>query len=250
MSAWQASSPDMFLLLIALAFAVAGVVKGGVGLGLPPIAMAILVLAMPPVEAASLLVVPSLLTNLWQAVSRAALLSLLRRFWPLLVTAAVVTILGSGWLAHGNGDTAVILLGIVLILYAASALRNMTINFGNRTERWLGPVVGGLTGAATAATGVSSVPVVPYLQSLNLDQNELIQVMGLSFTVSTIALAINLSVSHHAPAVLGIASLVAVICAFGGMWAGAIIRQRINPETFRTVFLWVLLCLGIYLVLR
>lgn len=250
MSAWQASNPDAFLLLIALAFAVAGIVKGGVGLGLPPIAMAILVLAMPPVEAASLLVVPSLLTNLWQAVSGPALLSLLRRFWPLLVAAAVVTIIGSGWLAHGNGDAAITLLGVILILYAGSALRKMTVKIDKRTERWLGPLIGGLTGAATAATGVSSVPVVPYLQSLNLNQNELIQVMGLSFTVSTIALAINLSVSHHAPAVLSLVSLVAVLCAFGGMWVGAMIRQRINPETFRTVFLWVLLCLGIYLVPR
>ncbi|WP_292894622.1 sulfite exporter TauE/SafE family protein [Nitratireductor sp.] len=250
MSAWQASSSDAVLLLIALAFAVAGIVKGGVGLGLPPIAMAFLVLAMPPVEAASLLVVPSLLTNLWQAVSGGALLSLLRRFWTLLVVAALVTILGTGWLARGNGDSAITLLGVVLILYAASALRKLAVKIGTDTQRWLGPVIGGLTGAATAATGVSSVPVVPYLQSLDLNQNELIQVMGLSFTVSTISLAINLSVSHHAPAVFSLASLVAVICAFGGMWVGAIIRRRTNPTLFRTTFLWVLLCLGIYLVLR
>lgn len=250
MSAWQTNSSVSVLLLIALAFIVAGIVKGGVGLGLPPIAMAILVLAMPPVEAASLLIVPSLLTNLWQAVSGAALLSLLRRFWPLLVAAALATILGTGWLAHGNGDVAITLLGVVLILYAASALRKMTVKTGTDTQRWLGPVIGGLTGAATAATGVSSVPVVPYLQSLDLNQNELIQVMGLSFTVSTISLAINLSVSHHAPGVFSLASLVAVICAFGGMWVGAIIRRRTNPTLFRTTFLWVLLCLGIYLVLR
>ena len=250
MSAWQTSSSVSVLLLIALAFAVAGIVKGGVGLGLPPIAMAILVLAMPPVEAASLLVVPSLLTNLWQAVSGAALLSLLRRFWPLLVVAALVTILGTGWLAHGNGDAAILLLGVVLILYAGSALRKITINIDKNTERWLGPVIGGLTGAATAATGVSSVPVVPYFQSLKLNQNDLVQVMGLSFTISTIALAINLSVSHHAPAVFSLASLIAVICAFAGMWVGSFIRRRTNPALFRTIFLWVLLCLGIYLVLQ
>ena len=47
-------------------FAVAGVVKGVVGLGLPTVAMALLALWMAPAQAAALLIVPSLLTNLWQ----------------------------------------------------------------------------------------------------------------------------------------------------------------------------------------
>ncbi len=244
------SDPNAPYLLIALAFLVAGLVKGGVGLGLPPIAMALLVLAIPPIEAASLLVVPSLLTNLWQATGGSALVTLLRRFWLRLLAAALTTILGSGWLAYGNGDAAVTLLGVVLGIYAASALWKITARINERSERWLSPIVGALTGAATAITGVSSVPVIPYLQSLNLHRDDLVQAMGLSFTFSTIALAINLSVSHRIPVVLDLKLFIALVCAGGGMWVGSIFRRRVGPDKFQTFFLWALLFLGLYLVLN
>ena len=54
------------LLAVALAFCLAGFVKGVLGLGLPTLAMGLLALVMAPAEAAALLVLPSLVTNIWQ----------------------------------------------------------------------------------------------------------------------------------------------------------------------------------------
>ena len=55
------------LLLVAVAtFLLAGFVKGVVGLGLPTVVMALLALALPPAQAAALLIVPSAVTNVWQ----------------------------------------------------------------------------------------------------------------------------------------------------------------------------------------
>src|SRR5439155_11491499 len=54
---------------IAAVFVVAGGVKGMAGLGLPTVAMGLLSLALPPSEAASLLLLPSLVTNVWQALA-------------------------------------------------------------------------------------------------------------------------------------------------------------------------------------
>src|SRR3546814_5359652 len=68
---------------VAAVFLLAGVVKGVVGLGLPTISMALLALFMPPAPAAALLVVPSLITNLWQARPIHTLAPLLRRIGPL-----------------------------------------------------------------------------------------------------------------------------------------------------------------------
>jgi uncharacterized protein len=56
-------------------------------------------------------------------------------------------------------------------------------------EWWFGPLIGVLTGLVTAATGVFVIPAVPYLGALNLGKEDMIQALGLSFTVSTIALA-------------------------------------------------------------
>ncbi|MDR6287867.1 putative membrane protein YfcA [Inquilinus ginsengisoli] len=71
----------IFLLPIALTFLLAGFVKGVLGLGLPTVAMGLLGLAMAPAQAAALLVVPSLVTNLWQLFAGPRFGGLLRRLW-------------------------------------------------------------------------------------------------------------------------------------------------------------------------
>ena len=71
--------------LILLAFLIAGTVKGVVGLGLPAIAIALLTIVLAPPEAAALIVVPSILTNLWQAWAGPDFRGLLKRLAPLLI---------------------------------------------------------------------------------------------------------------------------------------------------------------------
>lgn len=51
---------------ILIAFLLAGVVKGVLGMGLPSVAIAVLGIAMPTAQAAALVVIPSLFTNVWQ----------------------------------------------------------------------------------------------------------------------------------------------------------------------------------------
>src|SRR5688500_12206198 len=72
------------LVLVTATFLLAGFVKGVVGLGLPTIAMGLLSLAVAPAEAAVLLIVPSLVTNVWQLVAGPRVGALLRRLWPMM----------------------------------------------------------------------------------------------------------------------------------------------------------------------
>ena len=53
-------------LIIAMTFVLAGTVKGVTGMGLPTVVLGAF---MPPVTAASLLLVPSFVTNVWQLFS-------------------------------------------------------------------------------------------------------------------------------------------------------------------------------------
>lgn len=239
------------LAFIGLTFLLAGFVKGVVGLGLPTVAVGMLGLVMPPVQAAALLVAPSMVTNVVQLASGPRFGQLVLRLWPMLVTICAGTWLCAALAPASMMDHATNALGVALIAYALMGLAAVKLAVPPRAERWLGPLAGLVTGAITAVTGVFVIPAVPYLQGLGLDKESLVQALGLSFTVSTIALAVSLALGGallHTP-VLG-ASALALAPALGGMFLGQWLRHRISAERFRKLFFCGLLLLGGELALR
>lgn len=237
-------------LLVVITFLLAGAVKGVIGLGLPTIAMGLLGLAMPPAQAAALLIVPSTLTNLWQLAAGGHLPALLRRLGPMLTMIFFGTLLGSAWLGINSGPWAVHALGAALVIYALYGLAGPALRVAPEREGWLGPICGMVTGVVTAATGVFVMPAVPYLQSLGLSRDEMIQALGLSFTVSTLALAVGLAGQDALGGEALGASLLMLAPALLGMLAGQWLRQRISAALFKRCFFIGLAALGGHLLIN
>lgn len=235
---------------ITATFFTAGLVKGVTGMGLPTVAMGVMGALLSPLAAASLLIAPSFVTNVWQLFAGPGLGSLLRRFWPMMLTIVAGTLLGSRWIASGEMGEATTLLGIALILYSAYTLFARHLNIPRNAEIGLSPLIGGITGIVTGGTGVFVIPAVPYLQALGLAKDDLVQTLGLSFTVSTIALAIGLGARGAFQSDYIILSALAVIPSLTGMWAGQRLRNRISPTAFRRGFLICLLLLGCEMATR
>jgi uncharacterized protein len=237
-------------IFVAAVFVLAGFVKGVIGLGLPTISMGLLALVVPPVEAAAILIVPSLLTNIWQMLSGPHLRLVARRLWPSMLGICLGTWAGAGLIdgAHARYGTAA--LGVALLLYAASGLASLRFVVPEQRERWLGPMVGALTGVISAATGVFVIPAVPYLQAIGLEKDDLVQALGLSFTVSTVALACNLVAAGALNVALAGTTVGALAAACAGMWIGQALRLRLRPATFRQCFFLGMLLLGLCLTVR
>ncbi|WP_428677796.1 sulfite exporter TauE/SafE family protein [Reyranella sp.] len=240
---------SIFAYILAV-FLVAGLTKGVIGLGLPTISMGLLAIVLSPVEAAALLILPSLVTNVWQMVDGPHLKPLLRRLWPLNLGVCLGTWAGAAFLSGLGGPYGAPALGIALIAYALSGLAALRLVVPAGAERWLGPVAGASTGAITAATGVFVVPAVPYLQAMGLTKDELVQALGLSFTVSTVALAVTLAGSNVIGLGLAWPSVAGVAVALVGMRLGQTVRARLSPQSFRLWFFAGLLGLGAYLAAR
>lgn len=237
-------SPFLIAAVIATFFA-AGVVKGVTGMGLPTVAMGVLGSLLSPLTAAALLLVPSFVTNVWQLLAGRRFGMLIRRLWPMMLTIIVGTVFGSMLLTGGGAELTTVGLGVALVIYAAYTLLARQLHVLPRWEPWLSPVIGLMTGLVTGATGVFVIPAVPYIQSLNLERDDLVQALGLSFTVSTIALATGLFLHGAAPVGNLLISTLAVIPALLGMAVGQVIRTRISPQLFRRLFLIFLLLLGL-----
>ena len=242
-------SPPL-IALIVLSFVLAGFVKGVIGLGLPAIGMGLLSLAMPPAQAAALLVVPSLVTNLWQLAAGPSLGALSRRLWSMMAGVCLGVWAGSGLLTGEYAQHAAIGLGAALIVYAVTGLVSLRLHVRPAHEAWLSPLIGATTGVVTAATGVFVIPAGPYLQAIGLEKEELVQALGLSFTVSTLALAVSLSHAGILQMSLFTASLAVLIPALAGMFLGQWLRLRNRTETFRRLFFIGLLALGTYVAVR
>ena len=238
---------DGRLAFVAAVFALGGLIKGVIGLGLPTISMGLLALVMPPLQAAAILVLPSFLTNVWQMAAGPSLSAVARRLWPMLLAVSLGTLAGARFMTGSYARYGSILLGIALIAYALTAFRSKPITVPPSREAWLSPLTGGTTGLIAAATGVFVVPSVPYLQALDLRREELIQALGMNFTVSTIALTINLALAGAINLGAMRPTLVALIAAFAGMGVGQALRSRLSPEIFRRCFFAGLLLLGLYL---
>lgn len=232
-------------------FALAGMIKGAIGLGLPAVAMGLLTLFISPFQAATLLIVPSMVTNVWQLFAEGHVLRLVRRFWSLLIG----IIVGSIWsvfptLGHGEFQSEA-LLGGMLTLYGLYGLFAKNMPNLAPYEKYLSPVMGYLGGALTVATGVIVIPVVPFLQSLHLKRDDLVQSLGLAFTVSTLCLAVFLQQNRIEAMPFDYKmALIALFPALVGMWLGTKIRYRIPEQKFRKLFFCGLVIFGGYMVLH
>ena len=193
--------------------------------------MAFLTLTMPPADAAAILVLPSFVTNVWQ-LAGPQLARLLRRLWPMQLASALATVSTARWLGAVSSAGAVAGLGAALMLYALTGLAPVRLELPAAVEPWLGPVVGAATGAVTAMTGVFVIPAVPYLHALRLSPDDLVQALGISFTVSTIALAISLAGEGQFGWPNAGASALALTAAFAGMILGTMLRARMAPPPF------------------
>jgi len=228
-------------------FVLAGMVKGVIGLGLPTVSMAMLALWMPPAQAAALLIVPSLVTNAWQAGPRSTLIAILRRLGGMQAGIVGGTLGGAVLFGAPAGAWATVVLGLALIGYALWGLAGWKVQVPARHMSWMGPLAGALTGLLTALTGVFVLPAVPYLQGLGLEKDELIQAMGISFTTSTLALALGLVLSNGYAGLSWQASLPMLLPALLGMVVGSALRQRLPVLAFRRCFFVGLALLGGYM---
>lgn len=237
-------------LLVIIVFVLAGLVKGISGMGLPTVAIALLSLFMSPAQAAMLMVVPTLATNLAQCWGPHATL-LVRKLGWLWCCLALVTVLSPLPDIADEGSNAPIFLGAVLMAYSAWGLTKPSLPLQKNPHPVAGAIIGGITGMMTAATGVFALPMVPYMQTLGLTKEQFIQGLGIGFMIATTALAVRLGVDTWFGASFGLQVIsVAAAAAFVGMWLGARIRNRLNPVQFQKALYSVLGSLGLVMVLR
>lgn len=243
-------SGDMIVLICATFF-VAGLVKGLVGMGLPAIVLGVLAAPLGLQEAIGFILFPSFCANIYQSLVGGALTMLLRRFWAFFLAAVLGIGVGVSILAGGRDQVLLGLLGAVLCIYTGLNLsgRRLPPPAAER-ETVYGPIAGGLGGVMFGMTGVFIVPGILYLQALGLKRDVLIQAMGISFIIITIAIAGFMTghgILHMAQILI---SVIALVPMFAGIVIGTRYRQSIPEDLFSRVIMIALFLNGLHLMAR
>jgi uncharacterized protein len=236
--------------VIAGILLLAGFVKGVIGFGLPSISMGLLSLVMSPVQAAALLLLPNIITNILQAFAGPAFKPLLVRLAPLLL-GTLLGIAATEWTTGGRDIRfAVRLLGVTLLIYALLGLFSIRFAIAPARHGWTGWMAGLATGAMTVLTGVYVIPSGPYLNAIGLEKDELVQGLGMAFLAASLGLGAALwTRGAVAPSVAG-ASALALAPALIAMLAGQKLRGSIPDQLFRRLFFGGLLLLGSFLAVK
>ena len=238
---------------VATAFAIfsaillAGLLKGIIGVGFQTVGIAFLTVITNLPNAISLLLIPSLVTNLWQAGSGGELFTILIRLWPLIITASMMVWFGSIALTSVSLSYLSALLGVLLIIYSTFSLFGLRFEVKTKNEWWLAPFIGLINGVLTGMTGIFVVPCVFYFQAIGFRKDTLIQSMGVLITALTLMLIVSLKTKNILTLELSGWAAFAIIPAITGVFFGQRIRKRISEAIFKKFFFSCLIMLGIFI---
>lgn len=238
------------IIIIGVTFFLAGSIKGIVGLGLPTISLALLAIMFDLVTAIVLTLIPSLVTNIWQALSGVNGKAILKRIFPFLLMALITIWLGAYILSSQNIKFLTILLGVLLITYSLLSLIGVNFEISNQHKTWIGIVLGTVNGAITGMSGIYIVPSVMYFQAIGLQRDEIIQAMGILFSLSSISMLIAYQSRSLLTVEQAMLSFYALFPALIGMYYGKKIRPYLTETTFKKVLFISLLLIGCFIVIK
>jgi hypothetical protein len=243
----------MFPNLLAIAcaaFFFAAFSKGITGMGFATTCLPILALTIGLEVALPLVLVPSVASNIIVQIEAGHFRESLRRFWPMLVAAMIGVVIGLALLTWMETRLAAAALGGVLIVYGLFALRTPNLTLPPHLEKPLGPVTGLLTGIVNGLTGSQLMPVLPYLMALRLDRERFVQAINCSFTLSSLVMAAGLSKIGLMNVETTLVSALGVVPVWIGLKLGGKVRQRLSPELFRKLVIYMLMVSGVLLLAR
>ncbi|MBT5809299.1 MAG: sulfite exporter TauE/SafE family protein [Rhodospirillaceae bacterium] len=238
------------LAVIALAFLLGGFSKGGVGFGLPLIAMPIMANVISIPLAIGLLSIPIVASNTWQAFSSGLHGAMFRRFWTLILALVVATAAGAQVLTRVDQAPISIFIGFLVALFVISQAFSLRLSVTEKAEARTKPVIGLLSGFLGGISGIFGPPLLSFLVALKLPKDEFMCAVGLIYLTGIFPLFGTLIANGVISADDGWVSLAACVPMFVGAIIGAWMRNRVSQTVFQRVVLIMLFLVALNLIRR
>ncbi len=238
------------LLIVYTTFFIAAFIKGLTGLGFVSLCLPVIAIFIKLEEAIPLVVLPSLVSNVMIIHQTGRLRQSIRRFWLLYISAFPGIYAGVLLLNMVGNYAAKVILGVVSIGYAVLLLLRVEISIPEVKERVLSIPIGLTNGFLNGLTGTQVIPMLPYLLSLKLDRDGMINAINVGFTLSITVLLIIFGKFNLITQEIIEFSVVGVIPVVAGIYLGGKLRHHISEERFRIAVLLILILIGVNLIVN
>ena len=241
--------PDSIFFFVIFSLILSAFIKGSLGLGFSTICLAILVNVIELKTAISIVVLPSLLSNIIVLIEAGNIKVSLKTFATMVLAGIPGMLLGLQVLRQSDNTVSIAVLATVLIIYGCWGWANHQFTINDKHIPKLNPFVGFITGGVNGATGSQIFPVMPYLLSLNISKDVLVQTINLSFTLNSLIM-LSFLYSMNTLDIDSIAKYsVGVIPVALGVWLGGKVRKQIPEERFKRTVMALIVCLGLLLLI-
>jgi hypothetical protein len=236
--------------LLLLGLTLGGWVKGLVGLGLPMAALPLLTHVVGLKGAVSLLSVPIIAVNIWQAIDGGYLPSMLRRFWPVALAMAIGIGAGTWALNIIDPQPLYAVAGVAVLLALASNVFRPDIAISPGLERWVGPLAGALAGLLGGVSSLFGPPLIIFLVGLRLAKDEFVAAIALLYLLGGIPLLFGLMFQGIVAGEELLLSVLAMLPVAAGMLIGQRLRARLNGPLFTKLILGFMAFLAVSLIAK
>ena len=238
------------LLVVCVAFALGGFVKGIAAFGLPTIAVPPIVLFMSLPSAVSIMTIPMVITNFVQMMISGRIKSVIIRHWRLFLGLFAGLPIGVFMLSAVETQYLLIAVGIFLMFIATLEITGISFSFLGSRENLYGPLIGlaaGIIGGITTLYG--TLPVFFFI-ALGLEKDDFVSAVSVMLFGGSIFLLLSLqSMDFLKPTEIAY-SVIGLVPLFAGMWAGTKVRGHIPQATFKKFVLTLVALIGVIMIYR
>ena len=236
--------------VIGFGFFLGGFVKGIVAFGLPFFALSIAITVVPLPLALSFLAVANFTSNVYLAVTAGSLVRAIKRFWTLIIPLMVLTYPAVQIMANLDRSAGEVLLGVLCLAFAGLQALPVAPQVPPHWEKWMSPLLGVVGGVLCGLSGLFGPPLVMYLVALRLPKADFVSAAALFFVCGATSVYASLMFAGILTGPVWVASGIAAIPVFVGLWIGSLLRDKVNETLFRYLLLGMLALLGASLIWR
>jgi len=241
---------DYLFFIYLIIFFFGGLVKGTIGVGLPTVTLTLLSFFFDIKDSISFILIPVILTNLFQMLDGKNLKSIFQQTKFFLFTSVVFVIPGFLILRAIDSKIILLILASLLVFNSSLVLFNKIIIIKKHNSFLPQFWIGALTGITTGVTSIYTMPFIFLIQSLKFSKEKLIQLMGLSFflySLSQFVLFYSFSMINEK---VFLFSSIACLPILLGVIAGKYLRKILSEQIFKKLFNYMLLISGLTIIIK